>query len=436
MDNDFIFISYKREDAAIAVKVRFALEANGFKVWFDEDVQCGQKWVSILDDRLTNAKSVVVLWSIKANGSPWVKHEASHAMTRGVYAPCRIQLVEIDPPYNQIQATDLLGWDGEEEHPGFQRLVYRINELMPEEMTLSKRTLTWTNKNKTMLLAILFAISAMLILGWQTLASMEQLLHMNTMISQQATSARDIERAVHPIENFKVESFIDVLPGNKEIDEYLKNVSQSVNTILSSSDSINVNGVWVVSESIREDGKKHIDTIGFSLKSDLAPKSKKVFDLLWISIYSIGMLSSPVDPTIFSKVSNIKVPSPDFKFLIYTDLQYLWDVNNEQLTIFLKMASDEGSWSRTGNIVSVPDLKRSQLFIKLADRAGQTITHSKSQSTLRAQDNLKLRSITLSMSGGRRFLIKETDVTHHKSEDGIGYYSMDPMNWSTVESRL
>jgi hypothetical protein len=37
-----LFISYKREDAATAGKVRHALMALGFSVWWDEELQTGQ----------------------------------------------------------------------------------------------------------------------------------------------------------------------------------------------------------------------------------------------------------------------------------------------------------------------------------------------------------------------------------------------------------
>ena len=39
-------------------------------------------------------------------------HEASSAIDRGVYAPVRIELCNIEEPYSRIQATDILRWDG------------------------------------------------------------------------------------------------------------------------------------------------------------------------------------------------------------------------------------------------------------------------------------------------------------------------------------
>jgi hypothetical protein len=36
-------------------------------VWFDEEIQCGQQWASIIDEKLASAGCVVVLWSDAAN---------------------------------------------------------------------------------------------------------------------------------------------------------------------------------------------------------------------------------------------------------------------------------------------------------------------------------------------------------------------------------
>jgi hypothetical protein len=123
---EYVFISYKREDLGIARRVRTALENSGFQVWFDEDLQGGQRWESVIDEMLASAACIVVLWSSAASNSPWVCHEASHAMARDVYAPCRIELVSIRTPYNQIQATDLSDWGNQTNHPGLRDIIRRV----------------------------------------------------------------------------------------------------------------------------------------------------------------------------------------------------------------------------------------------------------------------------------------------------------------------
>lgn len=118
-----VFISYKREEVAEARRVRQALRAEKMTVWWDENLQAGQKWVAAIDEALVEASAVVVLWSRASSESEWVKHEASIAKSRGVLVPVRIS--ECSPPgaFAEVQAVELLAWDGSERHPHFRDLV-------------------------------------------------------------------------------------------------------------------------------------------------------------------------------------------------------------------------------------------------------------------------------------------------------------------------
>jgi len=121
-----VFISYKREEAAIAEILHGALVKEGFDVWWDEDLQCGQAWAEKLDEAVRDAACIVVLWSERSVASQWVRHEASQAIARDVYAPCRIGLVQLDSPYDRIQATDLIDWVGDPNHGGYRNLLKRV----------------------------------------------------------------------------------------------------------------------------------------------------------------------------------------------------------------------------------------------------------------------------------------------------------------------
>ena len=168
MDNNsrsgFVFISYKREEARTAESLREALVKQGFNVWWDEDLQCGQAWAEKLDAAVQDAACIVVLWSARAVASQWVRHEASQAIARDVYAPCRIELVQLDSPYDRIQATDLIGWNGDNEHGGFRNLMARVDTLVPAPVSLSRRIRRWLHSNFVRLIASGIAIFAIWLL--------------------------------------------------------------------------------------------------------------------------------------------------------------------------------------------------------------------------------------------------------------------------------
>lgn len=126
-----VFISFKTEEKHHALIFKEALEKVGYLVWWQIDLQCGHEWHGEIDKALNDAGAIIVLWSPASHKSPWVRHEASQAMAMNRYAPVRIEVFNIDNPYNRIQATDINDWKGEINHPGFQNLLTRLNELMP-----------------------------------------------------------------------------------------------------------------------------------------------------------------------------------------------------------------------------------------------------------------------------------------------------------------
>lgn len=109
-----------------------------------------------------------------------------------MYAPVRLELCRIKPPYDRAQATDLLDWQGDVSHPGYLDLLRRLNELLPPRKTLATRTREWFWTNRITNAALLFAAVALAILGWQISASKAQLSQMTTLIHQQKEAANDL----------------------------------------------------------------------------------------------------------------------------------------------------------------------------------------------------------------------------------------------------
>lgn len=95
-DRRSVFISFKTEESPTADRLQQVLSAKGYNVWWHEKLQCGHAWHADIDDALQAAGCVVVLWSPRSMASEWVKHEASQAIARRVYAPAR--LVEMNRP--------------------------------------------------------------------------------------------------------------------------------------------------------------------------------------------------------------------------------------------------------------------------------------------------------------------------------------------------
>ena len=82
-----IFISYSSRDRDVAERVRDALEASGYGVFWDQSTPAGQDWDSWICEQLLGARLVVALWTKASVASPNVRHEAIIAREKDKLLP-------------------------------------------------------------------------------------------------------------------------------------------------------------------------------------------------------------------------------------------------------------------------------------------------------------------------------------------------------------
>ena len=117
-----IFICYSRTDATVAETLAERLEAQGWSVYRDVKTQVGKSWHEEIEAELHASKAVIVLWSSKSRGSHEVLDEARYAKDNGKLFPVLIQQILRPLGFGGIQTADLIGWTGEQEHPGLTQL--------------------------------------------------------------------------------------------------------------------------------------------------------------------------------------------------------------------------------------------------------------------------------------------------------------------------
>ena len=105
-----VFLSYAREDRAVAERLAHAIGEAGLSVWWDRHIKGGAEFSRDIERQLESAKRVLVLWSADAVVSRWVRDEAGVAADSG-----RLVSASIDgtpPPlgFRQFQTIDLQGW--------------------------------------------------------------------------------------------------------------------------------------------------------------------------------------------------------------------------------------------------------------------------------------------------------------------------------------
>jgi hypothetical protein len=91
-----IFISYKREDKAIAETLASKLSALNYSVWWDHDLIAGEDYDVAIERKLKEAKCIIVLWTPLSVTSRNVKDEANIGLKREILIP--LVFDNIEPP--------------------------------------------------------------------------------------------------------------------------------------------------------------------------------------------------------------------------------------------------------------------------------------------------------------------------------------------------
>ncbi|MEJ2231346.1 MAG: toll/interleukin-1 receptor domain-containing protein [Nitrospirales bacterium] len=107
-----VFISYATEDRPVAQRLAAGLEGSGLSVWWDRHIQVGSEWDKTIEDALTAAKCVVVLWTGHAKNSRWVRAEAREALKQEKVVPVMLEANAIPLAFTGIQALRFSEWDG------------------------------------------------------------------------------------------------------------------------------------------------------------------------------------------------------------------------------------------------------------------------------------------------------------------------------------
>jgi hypothetical protein len=126
-----IFISYAREDRDRVELLASALAAEGWSVWWDRELPFGGRpFGQVIEEALEAARCVIVVWSSSSLASSWVLDEAAHARDGGKLLPIRIEPVKPPLGFRQFHLADLVGWDGDGEHPEYQACLARLRTLL------------------------------------------------------------------------------------------------------------------------------------------------------------------------------------------------------------------------------------------------------------------------------------------------------------------
>jgi len=118
-----LVISYATSDKALAFSLAQRFEAMNLRVWWDINLQAGDEIGEVVRAQITNAKAVIVIWSLNSVTSKWVRAEATLAKKLNKLVPLRTaDCSEYDVPLPHIV-------DRSESYDDFERLLICLRSL-------------------------------------------------------------------------------------------------------------------------------------------------------------------------------------------------------------------------------------------------------------------------------------------------------------------
>ncbi len=124
-----IFLSYSSADRDRVAPLVEALEADGFSVWWDRNIQPGPSFDREIEQAIDAAGCMVVVWSAASIESEWVRSEVEEGVRRGILVPLLIDPVLPPLAHRRRQTADLSDWQGEQDGE-YERLISGIRLVL------------------------------------------------------------------------------------------------------------------------------------------------------------------------------------------------------------------------------------------------------------------------------------------------------------------
>gem|GEM_PF-6259339 len=129
-----IFLSYKREDRAIADRISDALKQEGYTIWMDVGIRGGTRWDQEIETELESARAVIVIWTPRSvSPTSTVRDEALWARQNGKFVSVLAEDCSLPVMYRGIQYNDLTTWDQSTSHPNWKGLLENIARVFAGE---------------------------------------------------------------------------------------------------------------------------------------------------------------------------------------------------------------------------------------------------------------------------------------------------------------
>lgn len=124
-----VYIVYASEDRAVAEKL-YGLLAPRWDTWWDDKIT--GRFAKAIETEMQKARCVVPLFSASSREKDAFTEELRLGQKHGIeLLPVRLDDSEPPYPFGSYSRTELRGWNGDADHPGFLQLLRRISSIVP-----------------------------------------------------------------------------------------------------------------------------------------------------------------------------------------------------------------------------------------------------------------------------------------------------------------
>jgi hypothetical protein len=125
-----IFFSYSHIDHDRVKPIIEAFKTWGWEVFYDREIDSGEDWEQVLEDRLQRMYAVIVAWSIHSIESRWVLREAKAGLQRNRLFSIKLDpRIELPDEFKKVQAVDFTGWSHDAKDAVFKHVLNPLENL-------------------------------------------------------------------------------------------------------------------------------------------------------------------------------------------------------------------------------------------------------------------------------------------------------------------
>ena len=107
-----IFLSYASADRERVRPLVQAFEAQGWSVWWDQEIRTGESWDRRIEQALEDCQACVTVFTQTSVESQWVRNESMAAMEAGKLLPVRLDDATVPIAFRSVQTAELTRWRG------------------------------------------------------------------------------------------------------------------------------------------------------------------------------------------------------------------------------------------------------------------------------------------------------------------------------------